>query len=470
MQNKENLIWPREDSTERPVQKFGAVSAHMITGWSLHCAVQAPVQRLSMGSCSSVQLAAGSGIPRGGGQSFGDASLPNRGVSLVLDPVSENTHSSIDKKTGVLICPASMTQQQVLQRIVPMGWVLPVIPGASGITIGGAVAADAHGKNHYTQGSIADHLISLKMLLASGEVVCASRSEYADLFWATIGGLGLTGLIVEVMMQLRPLASTRVSQTVTPFKGVPEMLDIIEAQKETCEYLLGTVDGNFGNNHRWHGVITTATTCQTGTNKCLGSYPHRRNISVPRFVSDYSFSNLSTWALNHAVRFSTRFRRSGKTDLDRFFFPQDALANWNRLFGKAGFVDYQCCVPIENSLSFLMALQQILNENSSKCFLVAVKRFRKPCNQNPLVFAQEGISIALDMPWHRHTATQLDALDDLVISFSGRVNLIKDARLSPERFSQMYPRRKEWLAVKRKFDPDDRFRSQLSVRLGLDFG
>ena len=98
MQSKENLIWPREDSTERPVEKFGAVSAHLITGWSLHCAVQAPVHRLNMGSCSSVQLAAGSGIPRGGGQSFGDASLPNRGVSLVLDPVSENTHSSIDKK------------------------------------------------------------------------------------------------------------------------------------------------------------------------------------------------------------------------------------------------------------------------------------------------------------------------------------------------------------------------------------
>jgi FAD/FMN-containing dehydrogenase len=143
MQNKKNLIWPREGLTERPVKRSGTVRAHLITGWSLHCAVQAPVQRLSMDSCSSVQLAAGSGIPRGGGQSFGDTSLPNRGVPLVLDPVSENTHSSIDEKTGVLICPASMTQQQVLQRIVPTGWVLPVIPGASSITIGGAVSGRA---------------------------------------------------------------------------------------------------------------------------------------------------------------------------------------------------------------------------------------------------------------------------------------------------------------------------------------
>jgi len=467
MQSKENSPWPVGGVLEHSVAVGKVPGVRTITGWSLHCAVQAPVHRFSMAPCSSTQLAGG-GIPRGGGQSFGDVSLPAGGASLVLEAEPEHSFLSVDKKTGVMVCPAGMSQQQVLQRIVPAGWVLPVVPGASAITIGGSVAADAHGKNHYTCGSMADHIISLKMLLASGEVVRVSPSESSDLFWATVGGLGLTGLILQVTMQLRTLPSFRVVQAVTPFRSVPEMLDIIEAQKDEGEYLLGTVDGNFGTNYPWCGVITSAASCKLRPNKNLGAYPHRRNISVPRFVANCQFSTLSTRVLNRAIQFSTRFSRSGETDLDRFFFPQDTLANWNRLFGQTGFIDYQCCVPIENSRPFLKALQDFLNNCSLKCFLVAVKRFRNPCNQNPLVFAQEGISIALDMPLRRCTAAHLNTLDALVIDFGGRVNLVKDARLGREHFTQMYPRKEEWLSVKHKFDPDGLFRSKLSGRLGLN--
>lgn len=444
------------------------VTVETITGWSLHCSTQAQVCRVARSDDHWPEWVQGNVIPRGSGQSFGDASLPDSGVSLTISQVFEISRFSLDRKNGVLKCPAGMTQRQVLERIVPLGWVLPTVPGSSSISIGGAVAADAHGKNHYASGSIADHVLSLEIMLASDEVLCASRTNFPDIFWATIGGLGLTGVILEISLQLQPLSSTRVFQEVTVFRDVHEMLDIIEEKKSTNEFLLGTVDGNFDHKRRWCGVVTVSTICPSTECADLGPYPTRGVLSVPEFFQYTRFGSLVTWALNQAICFSTRHRRKGDTDLNRFFFPQDGLANWNRLFGQAGFVDYQCCIPIESSRSFLVELHKFLNRHAMKCFLVAIKRFRQPCNQNPLVFAQEGISIAMDMPLRQGTREQLNALDALVISFGGRVNLVKDARLGRSNFNRMYPRKNEWLATKHRYDPGGRFRSKLSTRLGLN--
>jgi len=439
-----------------------------ITGWSLHCSVQAPIKQVNIPSGLSRLMVLGEGIPRGGGQSFGDVSLPDQGSAFVLKSMPTLANFVLNEKTGVLVCPASGTQKQVLDRITPAGWILPVVPGASGITIGGAVAADAHGKNHYTQGSIVDHLVSLKLALPSGDIILANRDDNSDIFWATIGGVGLTGLILEATLQLRRLRSLKVAQAVTRFESIPEMLTIIESQKDVAEFLLGTVDGNFGPKRRWRGVITSASVCRRELTDNLGRMPSRKRIGVPSFVRHVPLGALSTWALNNAIQLRTRLCSSREIDLDRFLFPQDALAHWNRLFGKSGFIDYQCCVPLENSLPYLTSLHSLLNQFSTKCFLIAIKRFRKSSNQNPLVFAQNGISIALDMPRRHNISDQLDILDELAIQFGGRVNLVKDARLSRKSFSHMYPEKEKWLSVKRRIDPDGRFRSRLSNRLGLD--
>jgi len=407
-------------------------------------------------------------IARGGGQSFGDVSLPDRGVALSVSQDFDASRFSLDIENGVLRCPAGMTQSQVLERIVPSGWMLPTVPGASKITMGGAVAADAHGKNHYNNGSISDHVLGLDIMIASGEVLSSSRNCFSDIFWATLGGLGLTGVILEIMLQLEPISSTKVFQEVASFESVAEMLELIEARKELSEFLLGTIEGGFCAGHQWCGVITTSTIPVVGDAGCISYYPRKRVFNVPSFVKHIPIRSLTSWGLNKAITFSTNHLRRGMTDLNQFLFPQDALGNWNRLFGKHGFVDYQCCIPIDRCDQFFPVLQKFLNKNSIKCFLVAVKRFRTSSSQNPLVFAQDGISVALDMPVREDTYVDLAALDEIVIGYGGRVNLIKDARLSRSSFNRMYPRKDEWLGIKSKYDPYGRFRSQLSSRLGLN--
>jgi len=444
------------------------INSGTITGWSLHCSTSAKVYPVIATEDARKRLGRSAVIVRGSGQSFGDVSLPDQRVVLGISEDFEVSRFSLGIATGVLTCPAGMTQSQVLEKIVPSGWILPAIPGASQITMGGAVAADAHGKNHFANGSIADHLLALEIMIASGEVLTVSRENHSDIFWATIGGLGLTGIILEVTLQLNAINSSYAVQEVSGFEGVSEMLDLIEEKKDLNEFLIGTVEGGFCKRHQWSGVITTSTIPVAPSTGSINYRPRQRFLSIPNFVKHVPLRSLTTWGLNKAITFSTRRLRTGTTDLDQFLFPQDALENWNRLFGKCGFIDYQCCIPIDRCNLFFPVLHRFLNQNSIKCFLVVIKRFRMSCNQNPLVFAQNGISIALGMPIRPNTLRELLVLDEIVIGNGGRVNLVKDARLSRLSFNQMYPRKDEWLAIKRKYDPLGRFRSQLSTRLGLN--
>jgi len=373
----------------------------------------------------------------------------------------------LNPENGVAECSAAASLEDVLRETVPKGWVLPVVPGASGITIGGAIAADAHGKNHFQKGSIAEHLLQISLITPSGTVITASRETNSDVFWATVGGLGLTGIIVEASIALERISSIRIRQSQRRFSTVGEMLEIVESEKKSCEFLLGTVRGDFGPGHSWEGSVVIADHVDNGDQAEIHAYPRRGHVTVPAFFAALPISGLSTWALNRAIRARIRYFSGKEVDLDRFFFPQDALGSWNRLFGSTGFIDYQCCIPIDNAPDFLNDLHKLLNNNSMKCFLVAIKRFKGSENLNPLTFALDGISVAFDMPIRSNTLANLGELDRLAIQCGGRVNLIKDARLPRANFLQMYPRVNEWLKIKRQLDPNDSIRSKLSTRLGL---
>jgi decaprenylphospho-beta-D-ribofuranose 2-oxidase len=440
---------------------------HSLSGWSLHCSVQAPVKivRTLPGLEKRVRL--GTGIPRGAGRSFGDASLPDRNASIQLDPGEESSRVRWSSERGVVVCSAAASLDEVLRITVPQGWVIPTLPGASQITIGGAIAADAHGKNHFSRGSIADHLIQFSLLLVSGEIITVDRKTNEEIFWASVGGLGLTGLILEASIALQPTSSIRIAQSQHRFASVVEMVDIIEAKKESGEFLLGTVRGDFQPGQRWEGSVVTARHVEDAYGTPISEYPRRKHPNVPSFISTFPISKFSTWTLNQAIRARIKYFSDKDVDMDRFFFPQDSLGSWNQLFGKRGFIDYQCCIPIENVTEFFNKLHEMLKQHSIRCFLVAIKRFRSSSNPNPLTFALDGISVALDFPIRSDTDVRLSELDELVVQFGGRVNLVKDARLPQVSFVQMYPRASEWLEVKHQVDPNRMLRSKLSSRLGL---
>ena len=407
------------------------------------------------------------GIPRGAGRSFGDVSLPDHSASIQLNPGGESSRVRLDPESGVVVCSAAASLDEVLRVTVPQGWIIPTLPGASQITIGGAIAADAHGKNHFSRGSIADHLIRFSLMLASGEIITVDRKTNTEIFWASVGGLGLTGLILEASVALQRISSIRLAQAQHRFASVAEMVEIIEAKKDSEEYLLGTVRGEFEPGQRWEGSVVTARHVEGEYGTPISEYPRRKHLQVPSFLSTIPMSKLSTWVLNQAIRARVKYFSDKNVDMDRFFFPQDSLGAWNRLFGNRGFIDYQCCIPIENVTEFFNKLHAMLKKHSIGCFLVAIKRFRSSCNPNPLTFALDGISVALDLPIRSDTNVHLSELDELVVHFGGRVNLVKDARLSQRSFVQMYPRASEWLEVKHRVDPNRLLRSKLSSRLGL---
>lgn len=412
-------------------------------------------------------LARGYALPRGGGMSFGDVALNHKGNVIELKDLRNSEPIRLNSRDGTLSCPAHLTQAAVLRTVVPSGWILPAIPGSDRITIGGAVAADAHGKNHHLYDSISHHLISLELMLAQGDLVEVSRDNMSDLFWATVGGLGLTGIILRVNLKLQKLTSCYMLEEMIGFNSVDEMIDLFETNKTNRDYLLGRVDGNFRPGMRWSGALSVGVNASSDGINEPWIVPSRRKIYLPFPNPLPKGGVLASRIVNSAIGYRFKPGRKQIKDVNRFFFPQDSIRNWNLAFGWSGFVDYQCCVPISQARLFVESVHTFLNSHSVLCFLVAIKRFRCPENTSPLVFPQDGLSVALDIPIQPATMEMLDQLDDIVETYNGRVNLVKDSRLPRKRFKNMYPDYETWRLMKEKYDPKGIFVSDLSRRLGL---
>jgi decaprenylphospho-beta-D-ribofuranose 2-oxidase len=441
-----------------------------IKGWGrisrAKCNIFRPRDRLEVAEA----LSAGENLPRGGGMSFGDAALNDSRAVIETLSLTLSEEISFDTKSGILRCSAGTTQREILNMFGPEGWILPAIPGSKDITLGGSIAADGHGKNHYKRGAISQHLISMQIMLASGEVVYASREMKSDLFWVTIGGLGLTGVILSIELKLQKIRSVFAKHKIFGFDDVDGLINLIEEHKSKYEYILGWVDGKFEPRRRWQGAVSVGRNASEGEVKDPWAFPPHSAIRVPFTNPVPGTGVLVSRLVNHLIKEKFKHGRQEVIDLDRFFFPQDAIGNWNLAFGRAGFVDYQCCVPFDLGREFFKELHRFLSKQRMCCFLVAIKRFREPERNGPLTFVQNGYSIALDMPMQRGILEQLHSLDQLVVDYGGRINPVKDSRILPAMFRRMYPRLPEWLAIKEKYDPGRRFSSDLSRRLELTTG
>jgi FAD/FMN-containing dehydrogenase len=438
-----------------------------VTGWSRVSHARSKIFRPTNAEEARDALRLGDILPRGGGMSFGDAAL-NDGRNLIkTSSFAQIGNISLDRETGVLCCSSGLTQKEIIALCVRQGWTLPAIPGAENITIGGSIAADGHGKNHYLRGSISRHLISLEIMVASGDLMEVSREKTSDLFWATVGGLGLTGVILSAKLRLQPISSAYAKYRLIGFKNVGEMIDVIENKKSDYEYILGWADGNFRPGKLWHGAVSVGEILPSENVNISLNLPPRRAIKLP-------FPNPLPWGgmlagriVNKVIGRKFSHGRNGVEDLNQFFFPQDAVTNWNFAFGNSGFVDYQCCVPEAVGREFFTKVHQFLNKHRVFCFLVAIKRFGSPEYNGPFTFAQDGFSIAMDIPMQSGLFSLLNLLDEVVVEFGGRINPVKDMRVSPRMLRRMYPKLDEWLEVKEKYDPKEAFCSDLSRRLEL---
>lgn len=440
-----------------------------LSGWGRLARVRARVARPENLSAVNVRLEGGL-LGRGMGRSYGDAAVTSEGVVVLTERL--NRFLDFDARTGLLRAEAGATIADILETFVPRGWFPAVTPGTKFATLGGCAAADVHGKNHHRVGSFGAHVAGLKLLLADGSTAPCSPDHDPDLFRATIGGMGLTGLVTEVSLRLKPVETSYMMVRHRAARGLDESLAAFEDPALDDEYTVAWVDCAARGRALGRSVLIRGQHAKP-SELPRGRRELRAGAAGPTF--DMPF-DLPSWALNSftASLFNRLYYRRQASrrapffaDLDGFFYPLDAVGRWNRAYGRAGLAQYQCVMPRAGAGRGLPRIFEELAASRLPCTLGVLKRFGEE-GAGLLSFPAEGYTLALDFPARgRELSALLDRFDEIVLEHGGRVYLAKDARLTAEVFRRMYPRLAEWRAVKARVDPDNRFRSELSRRLGL---
>ena len=408
---------------------------------------------------------------RGAGRSYGDAALNKDGYLILTERL--NRMLAFNKETGVLCCEAGVTLGEILDVFVPHGWFLPVIPGTRFVTVGGAVAFDIHGKNHHCDGSFANFVTSFQLLTASGDIHTCSPHEHSDVFWATLGGAGLTGIITQVSFRLRRIASSYIKRHTIKAKDLDEALALFDTSSSTYPYAVAWIDclasgRSLGRSILMFGQHARLADLDARRQQAPLRFEHKHRMRIP-FDLPASLLNPRTVKAFNMVYYARQRSKKKHTisPIDPFFFPLDAIKDWNRMYGKRGFVQYQCVFPVTQSREALIRMLTVLRRTGSGSFLAVFKRLG-PASEGLLSFPMSGHTLSLDIPVKSGLAAFLDELSRLVVDYGGRVYLAKDAYLKPDVFRAMYPAFPKWAAIKARIDPHNIFASALSRRLRLE--
>ncbi|MGO9198230.1 MAG: FAD-binding protein [Acidimicrobiales bacterium] len=411
-------------------------------------------------------------IGRGLGRSYGDAAQSAGG--LVVDLTACDRILEFDLAAGVLRAEAGLGIDALLRWSVPRGFFVPVTPGTRQVTIGGAIAADVHGKNHHCDGSFGRFVRSLRLATPSGERFVSPEAD-PEIFWATVGGMGLTGVILEATIELMAIETALMAVDTVRTRDLEECMTLMSEGDSDYRYSVAWVDCLRRGRALGRGVLSRANhVSRTDAAALAGSddadlltfAPHqvlRVPVSAPLRLATRTTARL----FNEAWYRSAPPRRSGEMKaISAYFHPLDGVGSWNMLYGRTGFTQYQFVVPLGSGDVVRRVIEQ-LNENGLPSLLAVLKRFG-PGDPAPLSFPCEGWTLALDLPLGiAGLGKVLDGLDDLVAAAGGRVYLAKDARLRPELLRQMYPRLADWEAVRDELDPDHVMSSDLGRRLHL---
>lgn len=381
-------------------------------------------------------------IARGNGRCYGDASLGTRVVStLRLDRFLD-----LDVANGVVECESGVLLADILDVVVPRGYFLPVTPGTKFITVGGAVAADVHGKNHHCEGTFSNHVISLELITADGSIVRCSRDENADLFWQTCGGMGLTGVILSVRFRLKPIETAYISQRTHKARDIDAVMRLFDESTDAT-YSVAWIDclapsRQRGRSHLILGEHTAADELPPRFRSEPLKIAGKGTLAVPFHFPAFSVNSLSVRALNtlyyHRVFGETS---DAVVHFDGYFYPLDGILDWNRAYGKPGFVQYQFVLPPEQSYDGLVKILDLIQRSGQGSPLAVLKLFGKPDPNAVMSFPIEGYTLALDFKVNDAVFGLLDELDEIVAAHNGRIYLAKDARMKPEMFANTYDRK-----------------------------
>ena len=403
-------------------------------------------------------------LSRGLGRSYGDSSLPPSSHPVVVGTTLSDRVLGFDNDTGVLRAEAGLSLKRLYQVLLPRGWFTPVSPGTWNVTLGGMVAADVHGKNHHRDGTFGNHVRLLRMRLASGVIVECSPQCLPDLFYASIGGMGLTGHILEVEVQLMKVPSPWIYAETVRVPNLSTFLESLENSARSWPFTVGWLDCLARGRHLGRGILFRGRWARPEEAPNSFPSPFKRPsvpFCAPAFVMSRPLVAMFNGFYYHA---HCRRRPAAIVHPQACFYPLDAIGHWNRLYGRAGVTQYQCVLPRASGGDAVARVLEVLSVQGGASFLGVIK----DCGgQDPgmLSFPMYGTSLALDLPLRDTTSGLVDALNEQVIAEGGRIYLAKDALSRPAHFRQMEKRLDDWLLVCDRYDPERRLRSAQSVRL-----
>ncbi|MGI8513228.1 MAG: FAD-binding protein [Solirubrobacteraceae bacterium] len=444
----------------------------VLRGWGLTAASRAALARPHSADEVAELLRAAPGrgvIARGLGRAYGDAAqnaggrvLDMRGLAGVRD---------VDLAHGRVTVDAGVSLDALIALLVPLGWFPRVVPGTRYVTVGGAIAADIHGKNHHVEGSFCEHVVSLDLVTPAGERRTVSRESDADVFAATAGGMGLTGVVVGATLGLSPIETSLVRVDTERASDLDDVMARMDARDEDYRYSVAWIDclargRRLGRSVLMRGDHATREELSAQERERPLRAPGPAKVAVPPWIPGGLLNRATISAFNEAYyRRAPREARGHLEAIAPFFFPLDFVRGWNRMYGSRGFVQYQFAVPF-GAEDTLRAVLERLSAAGAASFLAVLKRFG--AQRGLLSFPLPGWTLALDLPAAAGgLAALLDELDALVAAAGGRVYLAKDARLRPDLLAAMYPRLDEWNEIRAGLDPEGVMRSDLGRRLPL---
>jgi FAD/FMN-containing dehydrogenase len=403
-------------------------------------------------------------LTRGLGRSYGDSSLPPPSHAVAAGSPLADRLLAFDERTGVLRAEAGYSLRDLYSTFLPRGWFTPVSPGTQFVTLGGMVAADVHGKNHHVEGSFGRHVRRLRLRVGTGEIVTCSREEHPDLFRATIGGMGLTGHILEVEFVLSRIPSPWIFGEKRRVRNIDEFITALKTARAEWPFSMGWIDCLSKGDALGRGVLF----CGRWATK--DEAPSRLPRRLPSPIMPFT---CPSWVMGHTVgkvvntiiyRTQRRHTRPAIVHPELFFYPLDAIRQWNRLYGRRGFTQYQCVLPEAGGPGLMHDLLERMAQFGAASFLCVIKDCGEE-GEGVLSFPMPGILVALDLPIRDNTQHVVDALNEFVTAAGGRIYLAKDMYTRSEHFRVMEPRLGEFETIRRRWDPDRRIKSAQSVRL-----
>lgn len=434
-----------------------------VSNWGRYPEVEADVKLLNPLKVAAQIDGAKDFIVRGLGRSYGDASLS----ANIYSALHLNHYLAFSAETGRLHAQAGVSFKDIIDTFLPKGWFLPVTPGTKYITLGGAIAANVHGKNHHSEGSFFRHVESITLLTAEGKLLECSRKQHPKLFEATFGGMGLTGIILSAVFKLKKVTSAYIRQQTLKASNLADVFALFE-RTQSYTYSVAWIDclakgKNLGRSVLMLGEHAEKT--EVKTTKPL-NYQEKSLFTLPIDFPTWLLNPLSIGAFNQVFYHKHINGAEDIIPLEPYFYPLDKIKHWNRMYGKRGFLQYQFVLPLQNSYEGMQELLSIINQQQNPSFLAVLKLFGKK-DAGYLSFPQEGYTLALDFPYSKEILSVLTKLDEIVQKYEGRVYLAKDARMHPYFFRAGYPELEAFEAIKREYDPHLKLQSDLSKRLKM---